>query len=96
MFTNDAYRRWLNLGFDAWVLGVEASTVIALRASKAAMGGDADGREARRMINEKVTAAIELQTAFLTGRLGTDPASATKRVVRKYTRKVRANRRRLS
>lgn len=90
------YRRWLDLSFDAWTLGMESSAVIALRTTKAVMGGDAEGREARRMIDEKVKAAIELQSTFLTGGLGTDPAAAARKVVRSYTRKARANRRRLS
>nr|WP_166174991.1 hypothetical protein [Altererythrobacter segetis] len=90
------YGRWFDLGLDAWTLGIESSAVIALRTTNAAMGGDADGREARRMIQEKVSAAIELQSALLLGGLGTDPATAAKRVIRSYTRKVRANRRRLT
>ena len=90
------YGRWFDLGLDAWTLGVESSAVIALRATNAAMGRDLGGQEARLMIGEKMAAAIELQAAFLTGGLGGDPAAATKKLLRSYTRKVRANRRRLT
>ena len=93
---SDLYRRWLNVGFDAWSLGLDASAVVALRTTKALMGGDASGREAELMVSEKLAAAAELQSLFLFGRLGTDPARAAKKVVRFYGRKVRANRRRLS
>jgi hypothetical protein len=90
------YGRWFDLGLDAWTLGMESSAVIALRTTKAVLGGDSDGREARRMVDEKVSAAIELQSALMMGSLGTDPATSAKRVIRSYTRKARANRRRLS
>ena len=93
---SEIYRRWFNLGLDTWSLGIEASSVIGLRTRHALMGGDLDGREARLMVREKMDVARELQTAFFTGTLGADPATAAKKVVGAYTQKVRANRRRLS
>ena len=87
---------WLRIGFDAWSMGIEASTVVGLRCMKIAAGGAAGDTEARLMIDEKVRAAMAMQTALLTGGLGTDPARATARVLRHYSGKVRANRRRLS
>jgi len=86
---------WQSLAFDAWNLGLESSSVIALRTTQALMGGDRSGREARLMIIEKMRAVAEIQSAFMTGALGADPAGVTKKVLRTYTRKVKANRRRL-
>ena len=87
---------WWSLGLDAWSLGLEASQVIAMRTAKVALGGDADGRESRLMVSEKLASVFEMQTALVTGGLGAGPAVATSKVIRHYRRKVRANQRRLS
>jgi hypothetical protein len=87
---------WLRIGLDAWSLGLEASSVIGLRAMKIAAGGPEADAEARRMISEKLDAALTLQTRALTGDLGFTPAEATAKSLTHYRRKVRANRRRLS
>jgi len=92
----EMYLRLLKIGFDTWMLGLESSSVIALRTTKILFGGDSGGRETGRMVSEKVTAAMELQTAFWTGRLGNDPTEAAGKIVNSYSRRVRANRRRLS
>lgn len=89
------YAGWTTAGYDAWMLGLEATTVVALRTAKFAMGGDADGREARLMVAEKMQSIFELQMAMLTGGLGTTPLSGSKAVLKHFKRKVAANRRRL-
>jgi len=86
---------WIGMGFDAWRLGLEASTVIGLRTLKIAQGGAGAEAEARRMVSEKVDAGLALQTLAFTGGLGATPASASARTLAHYRRKVRANRRRL-
>ncbi len=86
---------WLRLGFDAWSLGVEASSVIGLRTMKLAVGGAAADAENRRMVEEKVRAGLEWQTVALTGGLGLTPHRAAAKTLTHYRRKVRANRRRL-
>ncbi len=86
---------WLRAGFAAWSLGIEASTVIALRTMKIAGGGAAAEQEIQRMVSEKVQAGIDLQTKALTGGLGFTPESAANKTLSHYRRKVRANRRRL-
>ena len=86
---------WIGIGFDAWRLGLEASTVIGLRTLKIAQGGAAGEAEAQRMVSEKVKAGLALQTVALTGGLGLTPASASARTLAHYRRKVSANRRRL-
>jgi len=78
------------------MLGLEASAVIGLRTVKLAKGGRAAKTEARRMVAEKVQAALELQGLALTGALGGNPSTAAMRTVRHYAPKVRANLRRLS
>jgi hypothetical protein len=61
---------WFRAGFDAWSLGVEASSVIALRTLKILAGGAAAKREAHRMVSEKIEAGLALQALALTGALG--------------------------
>jgi hypothetical protein len=87
---------WFGIGWDAWRLGMEASTVIGLRTLKIAQGGAAGQAEAERMVSEKVQAGMELQALALTGGLGVTPASASARTLAHYRRRVGANRRRLS
>jgi hypothetical protein len=84
------------LGWSAMAMGLEASAVIGLRTVKLAKGGRAAKAEARRMVAEKVSAALEWQTLALTGALGGDATTAATRTVRHYAPKVRANLRRLS
>lgn len=87
---------WTSLAFDAWSLGLEASSVIALRTMKLAAGGTAAQAEAQLMVSEKVTAGMMLPMLAMTGQLGaTGPAIASKSLAH-LRRKVRANRRRLS
>ena len=86
---------WIDLSMDAWRLGAEAQTVIALRMMKIAAGGAGGDAETRRMVSEKVGAAMELSTkaaiSALTGGVPVGPAHA----IAHYRRKVRANSRRL-
>jgi hypothetical protein len=86
---------WLRLGVDAWALGLEASSVIGLRTLKLAAGGPAADTEAKRMVEEKVAAAAELQRLAMFGALGLTPQRAAAKTVAHYRRKVRANQKRL-
>jgi hypothetical protein len=87
---------WFRFGVNAWALGVEASSVIALRALKFAGGGSAAEAEACRMVSEKVEAGLALQALALTGELGLTAQGAATKTLAHYRRKVRANRRRLA
>jgi hypothetical protein len=87
---------WFRIGVEAWMLGVEASSVIGLRAFKIAGGGAAGGAEARLMISEKIEAGWALQGKALSGALGLTAHRATARTLVHYRRKVRANQRRLA
>lgn len=86
---------WLGLSLDAWTLGMEASSVMALRGLKLAAGGTAAQTEAARMVSEKLEAGMALQAMAMTGGLGATPAGAAAKTLAHYRRKVRANRRRL-
>jgi hypothetical protein len=86
---------WERLAWDGWALGMEASTVVGLRALRLSGGGRPARRERRRMVVEKIDAALALQGALLTGSLGVTPRSAASKALKHYRRKVRANRRRL-
>ncbi len=92
----DSLRVGAALGWSALSLGLEASAVIGLRTVKLAKGGRAAKTEARRMVAEKVRAAMELQALALTGGLGADTSTAAAKTLRHYAPKVRANLRRLS
>lgn len=87
---------WFNMAWNAWSLGIEASTVIGLRTMKIAAGGAAAETEARRMVSEKVDAGLTLQAAALTGGLGFTPHGVGAKTLNHYRRIVRANRRRLA
>ena len=87
---------WLRITLSAWTLGLEASTVMALRTMKLAAGGAAGAAEAQRMVNEKIQAAMALQTKAMTGRLGATPHGTASKTLAHYRRKVSANRRRLT
>jgi hypothetical protein len=81
---------------DAWLLSIEASSVMALRTLKAVTGDASAVAEASRMVSEKVEAGLALQAKAITGGLGSTAHGAAARVITHYRRKVRANRRRLS
>jgi hypothetical protein len=87
---------WFRAGFHAWSLGLEASSVIALRTLKIAIGGTAAEAETRRMVSEKLEAGLALQALALTAGLGLTTNSAATKTLAHYRRKVRANRRRLA
>ena len=87
---------WIGIGWNAWSLGIEASSVIGLRTLKIAAGGPAAALEAERMIAEKIDAAAALHALAMSGGLGVTPAGAASKTLAHYRRKVRANRRRLA
>ncbi|WP_420605215.1 hypothetical protein [Novosphingopyxis sp.] len=86
---------WMAAGVEAWALGFEMWSVMGLRMMKIAAGGAAGESESRIMIEEKMQAMAELQTKLLTGRISSDLATGSRQVMRHYSGKVKANRRRL-
>ena len=87
---------WLAIWADACSLGLEASSVIGLRAMKLAIGGKAAATEAQRMVSEKIEASLALQARALSGGLGTTALSAAAKTLDHYRQKVRANQTRLA
>lgn len=87
---------WTGIVWDAWAMGLEASSVIGLRTMKIAAGGSAADAEIRLMVREKVTAAMTLPMLAMTGKLGGNPTAVAARSLTHLRKKVRANRRRLS
>ena len=77
-------------------MGIQASEVIGLRMVKFAGGGPAAAAEAQLMFAEKIDAVWELQRLAASGAFGADPEGATARQMRHVSKKIRANRRRLS
>jgi|HubBroStandDraft_4_1064222.scaffolds.fasta_scaffold1393156_1 hypothetical protein len=88
-------RQWFRRGLNAWSLGMEASSVIALRMMKIASGGKSGGAEAERMISEKIKAGLDLQKMAMADALGLAGHGAAAKILGYYRRKMRANRRRL-
>jgi hypothetical protein len=88
---------WIALSYDLMRLGIEAQAVMALRLMRLAAGGALAEREAARMVTEKAATVVNAQTAaavaLATGARG---AAVSKKAVRVYRRRVRANRRRLT
>jgi hypothetical protein len=82
------YKALQRLLIDSTLLTLESQVVVGLRLSQFALGGPGVPAEARRMVTEKVAAAIE---AAGTLAAGGSPHS----VCKSYRRKVRANARRL-
>jgi hypothetical protein len=87
---------WVRIGFNAWSLGFESSSVIGLRLLKIAAGGAAAKSETRLMLREKSEAGWTIQGRVLTGSLGRSLHTATARTLAHYRRKVRSNQRRLA
>jgi len=85
----------LRLWFDFWRAGLEAQQVIGLRLAKLAGGGAVARAETKRMLSEKVAAALEAQTAAAAAILTGNAVQVPARTLALYRRKMRANRRRL-
>ena len=71
------------------MLAWEAQSVVALRLAKLARGGKAASRESQLMVAEKVKAAAETMYDVAKG-------GDARSIVRRYRRKVNANRKRLT
>lgn len=78
------YNAWMQVGFDFWMPGAEASTVKTMRIARLATGGTKANAEAELMVSEKVRAMIELRNKIMTGTRGTTPLSSTRSVLRHY------------
>ena len=89
------HAEWMDIGLKTWLLGLEAAQVMWLRGCVIAAGGARGEREARRMIDEKVTANAAFGWALATGAAGSSPEAVGRKALRHYGGRVRANGRRL-
>jgi hypothetical protein len=82
--------------FDLGRLAMDSWMVVGLRLAKLSAGGPAAWFEAQRMVSEKLVAAAETQAvAALSLASGTAHGKIHRDTIRRYRRKVAANRRRL-
>lgn len=87
---------WYALGWQTWLLGLEASCVIAARVSRIGAGDEAARVEFDRMFREKADACLQLQEKLLNMGTGATPKASMQTAVKFFRGKVAANRRRLS
>ena len=91
------FNPWFAFSLNAFQMGVEAQSVMALRLLRFASGGARSEAEATRMLAEKVTAAEEAQAvAALAAMSGKQSHVVAGKALNVYRKRVRANRRRLS
>jgi hypothetical protein len=82
---------WFGFGMNAWSLGKDASSVIALRTLRITAGDVVAEVEACRMVSEKIATGWLYRLA-----LGLTASSVATKMLTHYRRKVHANRRRLA
>ena len=87
---------WVRFSMEVATLGVEAQSVVGLRMITMAAGGSAAGREALRIVPEKLAAFAEAQLELLNGVVAGAAHRPPTMAVASYLRRVRANHRRLS
>ena len=92
------FNPWISFGMKAWQIGLEAQSVIALCMLRLAAGGSLRAEaEASRMVTEKILAAGEAQVAAATAAVrGHKKHVVAGKALNAYSKRVRANRRRLS
>jgi hypothetical protein len=79
------FKAWWDIG----MLAVESQQVMWLRCMRLAAGGPTASAEAQRMVTEKLAVAVPAAAGILMG-------DSPDKVVKRYRRKVRTNKRRLS
>ncbi len=88
-------QNWMAASMEAWTLGLDMWSVIGLRVMKISAGGAGAETESLRMVEEKMQAMMELQGKLMSGAISSDPATGSRQVMRHYSGKVKANRKRL-
>lgn len=89
-------KSWPEIATDSWTLGMQASSVIAMRSMRLMLGGASGEHEAKTMVEEKVNAALGFWPAMMRGGFNQSPEAMTTRALAHYSKPVRANQRRLS
>ena len=93
--TDDAQKSMVGFGMNAWSLGKDASSVIALRTLRITAGDVVAEVEACRMVSEKIATGWLYRLALTAG-LALPASSVATKMLTHYRRKVHANRRRLA
>lgn len=96
MASRGASNPWFGLGWRTWMLGLEASSVIATRMARVARGGAEADREIELMMSKKIEAGQQLQAKLSGLGAGAVPETAMARALKHYRGKVAENRRRLA
>lgn len=96
MTTTPKTPSWFDISVDAWALAAESNMVIAMRIGSMVQGGPDAAREAERMVSEKVAANIALGCDLISGKLGSSPEAIVSGSIAHYSKRVVANRKRLS
>ncbi|MBT0668389.1 hypothetical protein HT136_08405 [Novosphingobium profundi] len=86
---------WFNMAGEAWWMWAEAASVIAMRSMLIAFERPGHGREAQRMVSEKLAAAFSLSQRLAT-MPPPSPEQAMRTMLAVYSPRVTANRRRLT
>ncbi len=87
---------WLNFGFGAAAMGLEAQQVIAMRLLKFSRGGSAAAAEFDQMVSEKAQAIAQIGQAAATAALSRDGSKLPTDALRAVRGPVSANRKRLA
>lgn len=87
--------QWFQLAGEAWWMWAEAASVIAMRSALIAFERPGHGREAQRMVTEKLAAAFSLSQR-LARVPPVSPEQAMRLMLTVYSPRVAANRRRLA
>ena len=79
MARREASSAWFDLGWQSWMLGIDASAVIALPMASVVCGGAEADYEIDLMFSEKIEAGHQLQAKPSSPGLGAAPATFNRR-----------------
>ena len=90
------FNSWMKLVFQAAQLSLEAQNVIALRLMRLAEGGTLGVAEAQLMVTDKMAAFAEAHLAAAVTVVTGNGHKASRKVLQVFSKRVRANRERLT
>jgi len=91
-----AFEAWWSLAVDTATMVADAQSVIGMRLMRLAGGGELARSEAGRMVLEKQLALAEAQVAMAAAFAKGTAHDAPRDILDNYSRRVRANHKRLS
>jgi len=90
------FNLWLAFSLNAFQMGVEAQSVMALRMLRFASGNARSETEATRMVAEKIAAAAETQAVAPMATISGHPQHVVNKALKVFKKRVRTNKRRLT